>query len=78
MTLDGLTFDNFFFYQFVVGFVTFKASVCPRIFDVVVMHVVVKGSLNPHDRAQNELCTLKGYYIDRYPKLGIMWIDRSI
>ena len=45
MTLDGLMFDHFLLYSFVDGIVRSKASVYPRIFDVVVMSVVVKGGV---------------------------------
>ena len=45
MTLDRLTFDNLIFSPFVVGFVREKASVRPRIKDVVIMHVLVKGDI---------------------------------
>ena len=47
MTLDGIVFDNFLFPLFVamVGFVSPKASICPNIFDDVVMHELVKGDV---------------------------------
>ena len=40
-------FDNFYFSPFTVtvGFVRYKASVCPRILDDIVMHVLVKGDV---------------------------------
>ena len=45
--LDGLMFDNLFFYPFVVIvlFVKAKASICPQIFDDIVKHEVVKGDV---------------------------------
>ena len=43
MGLDGLIFDHLFFYPFVDKILMAKASVCPRISDVVVKRVVVKG-----------------------------------
>ena len=47
MALDGLIFDNEFFYPFTatVGFLRAKVSVRPHILDVVVMHVLVKGDV---------------------------------
>ena len=47
MTLDGLMFDNFFFYPFLVmvRFVRSKTSICPDIFYDVIMHEVFKGGV---------------------------------
>ena len=44
MALDGLVFYYLFFYKFVVtvGFVRYKVSVIPRIFDDVLMNEVDK------------------------------------
>ena len=38
-------FDHLLFSPFVDGIVRAKAYVCPRIFDVVLMRVVVKGGV---------------------------------
>ena len=43
--LDGIMFDNSLFWPFVYGFVRSKASVRPNIFDVVLLHEVVKGGV---------------------------------
>ena len=45
VTLDGIMFDNFFFSPFLEVIVRVKAYVLPQIFDVVLMHVVVKGGV---------------------------------
>ena len=45
MTLDGIMFDNLFFYPFVVVFMRAKVSICPHISDVVVTNEVVKGDV---------------------------------
>ena len=45
---------------------------------VIDTHTHIYKHLNPHIRAHNELCTLKYYNIDRYPKLGLIWIDMFI
>ena len=41
--LDGLMFDNSLFSPFLDVFLRAKASVRPRIFDLVVMYELVKG-----------------------------------
>ena len=45
MILDGLMFDNIFISPFLDRIVRAKASVRPHLFDVVLMHVVVKGGV---------------------------------
>ena len=42
--LDGLMFDNLFFYSLMDGIVRAKASVRPGLFDMVVMSLVFKGN----------------------------------
>ena len=45
MTLDGIMFESLIFSSFVDGIMRAFASVRPRIFDVFIMRVVVKGEL---------------------------------
>ena len=45
MKLDGIMFDHFLFYPFVDRIMRDKESVCPCIFYVLVMHVLVKGDV---------------------------------
>ena len=45
MTLDVIIFDYLFFYQFVNRILRAKVSVRSRIFDVVLIRLVVKGEV---------------------------------
>ena len=45
VALYGLMFENLFLSPFIYRIVGAKTAVCPRIFDVVIMSVVVKGGV---------------------------------
>ena len=67
VTLDGLMFDNLFLSPLVDGTVRAFTYVCQRIFDVVIMIVVVKGGLfeligRGHTKNCMVLCELHQYF----------------